>query len=63
MVVLTQFPQECLDGMKMMIVGKALCTGQAAMVLVGVDPIIVSGRDKTGNSHPQPLLARLTSWK
>ena len=42
-VVLTQFPQECLDGMKMMIVGKALCTGQGGHGSCGVDPIIVSG--------------------
>lgn len=42
-VVLTQFPQERLDGMEMMIVGKVLSTGWGGCSSCGVDHVIIFG--------------------
>lgn len=63
-VVLTQFPQERLDGMEMLIMGKALCTGRGGHGSCGVDHIIISGeREDWELSSSASPLARLTSWK
>lgn len=42
-VVLTQFPQEHLDGMEMMIMGKVLSTGWGGRSSRGVDHVIIFG--------------------
>lgn len=42
-VVLTQFPQERLDGTETMIMGKALCTSRGYRGSCGVDHVIIFG--------------------